>query len=73
MAAMRNDARPVGPETDDQSPLSEQHSHDVVNRDRHDRVDAFRHLHGDSRGDLASSDDADPTMPSDDSTLNTNI
>jgi hypothetical protein len=28
---MRNDARPIGPEADDQSPLSEQHSRDVVN------------------------------------------
>jgi hypothetical protein len=32
-AAMRNDARPIGPQTDQQSPLSESHSRDVVNRE----------------------------------------
>ena len=69
---MRNDARPVGPETDDQSPLSEQHSREVVNREHcDDRDAAAASRYRDDRED--SSRNSEPTMPADDSTLNTKI
>lgn len=68
---MRNDARPIGPETDDQSPLSRSHSSEVIDReDSGSRP--LAHLRDDRTG-TVSDPDRDPTMPSDESTLNTKI
>jgi hypothetical protein len=72
MAAMRNDARPIGPETDDQSPLSEEHSRTVVNRERDDDRDSVSGpRYRDHRVDMGPT--SEPTLPADDSTLNTKI
>jgi hypothetical protein len=68
---MRNDARPIGPETDQQSPLSESHSRDVVNRA--DRASRARPPRRDDRADSGSDPDFDPTMPGDGPTRNTKI
>jgi hypothetical protein len=66
---MRNDARPIGPDADDQSPLSQQHSRDVVDRESEPVSPRSR----DDRRNVVSDPDSEPTMPNDDSTLNTKI
>ena len=71
---MRNDARPIGPDEGHQSPLSEQHSSDVVNRADESPI-RFRFKpepHGD-RAPAGSAADSDPALPANDSTLNTKI
>jgi hypothetical protein len=67
---MRNDARPIGPEADDQSPLSEAHSSAVINSDESRGRTPRRQ---DDRAGTVSDPDRDPTMPANDSTLNTKI
>jgi hypothetical protein len=68
MATMRNDARPIGPETDQQSPLSESHSRDVVNRE--DRASGARPPRRDGPADSGSDADFVPTMPGEEQTRN---
>jgi len=70
---MRNDARPIGPEAD-QSPLSEEHSRDVVNHERQeDRTVGRKPPERGPLDHLRSGYESDPTLPADDATLNTKI
>jgi hypothetical protein len=63
---MRNDARPVGEDAHDQSPIDER---DSVAHDRQSHV-INKRAEDDERRDDA---DIDPVMPADDSTLRTKI
>jgi len=73
-AAMRNDARPIGEDGHEKSPIDERES---VTRDRHSHIvnpgaeeEARR---DDARGVGRGTGGEDQTMPTGDSTLNTKI
>jgi hypothetical protein len=66
MAAMRNDARPIGEEAHDQSPLDER---DTVAHDRQSHIINKRAEEDQQRDDH----DPDPVMPANDSTVRTKI
>jgi hypothetical protein len=69
---MRNDARPIGPESGHQSPVSDEHSSDVVNRGDENVAPPGDRPQSRGRCTPTGSDpENDPTMPANDSTLNT--
>lgn len=66
---MRNDARPIGTEAHDQSPVSDAENRESVTHDRQS------HVVNEGAEENARREDADidPTMPTGDSSLKTNI